>query len=77
MWFEEMKTGLSYKEIADEAKIDQRLVARTIQCAFLTPHITSAILTGQEPKSRSYQKLLRLPPLPSDWQKQRQLLGFI
>lgn len=77
MWFEEMKTGLSYKEIADDAKVDQRLVARTIQCAFLAPDITSAILKGQEPQSLSYQKLLRLPTLPSNWQEQRQLLGFI
>jgi len=77
MWFEEMKTGLSYKEIADIAKVDQRLVARTIQCAFLAPDITSAILKGQEPQSLSYQKLLRLPTLSSNWQEQRQLLGFI
>ncbi|MBL4871763.1 MAG: hypothetical protein JKX72_12520, partial [Robiginitomaculum sp.] len=27
MWLDQMKTGLSYKEIADEEKVDERLVA--------------------------------------------------
>ena len=33
MWFEEMKIGLSFKEIAEKENVDQRLVTRTIQCA--------------------------------------------
>jgi len=76
MWFEQMKTGLSYKEIADEEKVDERLVARAIRCAFLAPDITSAILKGQEPKELSSQRLLRLSKLPADWDEQRALLGF-
>lgn len=77
MWFDLMKSGLSYKEISDQEKVDERLVARTIQCAFLAPDITSAILTGQEPKSLTYQTLVRLPQLPPDWNEQRELLGFV
>lgn len=77
MWFDLMKSGLSYKEISDQEKMDERLVARTIQCAFLAPDITMAILTGQEPKSLTYQTLVRLPQLPPDWDDQRELLGFV
>jgi len=76
LWFEQMKTGSSYKEIADKEKVDERLVARTIRCAFLAPDITSAILKGQEPKELSSQRLLRLPKLPAVWDEQRELLGF-
>lgn len=76
MWFDHMKTGLSFKEIAEKEKVDERLVARTIRCAFLAPDITSAILKGQEPSDLSSQILLRLPKLPAAWDEQRDLLGF-
>jgi len=76
MWFDQMKTGLSFKEIAEKEKVDERLVARTIRCTFLAPDITSAILRGQEPSDLSGQKLLRLPNLPAAWDEQRELLGF-
>jgi site-specific DNA recombinase len=76
MWFDQMKTGLSFKEIAENEKVDERLVARTIRCAFLAPDITSAILKGQEPGGLSSQTLLRLPKLPAPWEEQRDLLGF-
>ena len=76
MWFDEMKSGSSYKEIAANEKVDERLVARTIRCTFLAPDITSAILKGQEPNDLSSQKLLRLPKLPAAWDEQRDLLGF-
>ena len=76
MWFDQMKTGLSFKEIAENEKVDERLVARTIRCTFLAPDITSAILKGQEPGDLSSQKLLRLPKLPAAWDEQRDLLGF-
>jgi site-specific DNA recombinase len=76
-WLEELTSGESYKEIATQEKIDQRLVARTIRLAFLAPDITSAILSGIEPSDLTSQKLIRLPDLPADWDDQRQLLGFI
>ncbi len=76
MWFDQMKTGSSFKEIAEKEKVDERLVARTIRCTFLAPDITSAILRGQEPSDLSSQKLLRLPSMPTEWDAQRDLLGF-
>lgn len=38
-WFEDLKAGLSYKEIATRDAIDERLVARSIRLAFLAPDI--------------------------------------
>lgn len=76
MWFNQMKTGSSYKDIAENENVDERLVSRTIRCAFLAPDITSAILKGQEPTELSSQRLLRLPKFPAAWDEQRDLLGF-
>lgn len=76
MWLDQMKTGSSYKEIAEKEKVDERLVSRTIRCAFLAPDITSAILKGQEPTELSSQRLLRLQKLPASWDAQRKALGF-
>lgn len=75
-WLGDLKSGLNYKEIGTRDRIDERLVARTLRLAFLAPDITTAILSGREPKGLTSQTLLRLPKLPSDWSEQRELLGF-
>lgn len=76
-WLDDLKSGLSYKQIALRDRIDQRHVARTIRVAFLAPDITEAILTGREPQDLTSGQLLQLKALPTDWQAQREMLGFI
>ena len=76
-WLDDLKSGLSYKQIAVRDEIDQRHVARTIRVAFLAPDITEAILTGREPRGLTSGRLLQLKVLPIDWQAQREMLGFI
>ncbi|OUS09126.1 hypothetical protein A9Q96_00150 [Rhodobacterales bacterium 52_120_T64] len=76
-WLDDLKSGLSYKQIALRDEIDQRHVARTIRVAFLAPDITEAILTGHEPRGLTSGRLLQLKVLPTDWQAQREMLGFI
>lgn len=75
-WFGDLKSGLSYKEIATRDAIDERLVARTVRLAFLAPDITKAILSGLEPKGLTAEQLVRIPKLPASWNEQRSLLGF-
>jgi site-specific DNA recombinase len=77
IWFEDLKAGKSYKNIAAQYKIDQRHVARTIKLAFLAPDIIEAIFQGCEPQGLTAERLLRLPDLPIDWQEQQKLLEFI
>lgn len=50
--------------------------ARLPRLATLAPDITAAILEGWQPVSLTSRVLLRLPDLPYDWAKQRDLLGF-
>ena len=76
-WLEDMKAGLSYKEIGIRDAIDERLVARTVRLAFLAPDITKDILYGREPEGLTSQGLIRLPKLPANWDEQRETLGFI
>ena len=76
IWFDDLRAGLSYKEIAIRHAIDQRLVARTIRLAFLAPDITEAILKGREPRQMTAKRLTGIPRLPADWQAQRALLGL-
>ncbi|MBX3489984.1 recombinase family protein [Parvibaculum sp.] len=75
-WFDDLKSGLSYKEIAMRDAIDERLVARTVRLAFLAPDITKAILAGLEPRGLTAERLVRIPKLPTSWNEQRSLLGF-
>lgn len=75
-WFGDLKSGLSYKEIATRDAIDERLVARSMRLAFLAPDITKAILAGLEPKGLTAEQLVRMPKLPADWNEQRSLLRF-
>ena len=76
IWFNDLRAGLSYKDIAIRDAIDQRLVARTIRLAFLAPDITEAILKGREPRQMTAKRLTGIRTLPADWQAQRALLGL-
>jgi len=76
-WVDDLKAGLSYKDIANRYGIDQRHVARTIRLAFLAPDITEAILKGGEPHDLTTERLLKLPSLPAEWHAQRALLGLV
>jgi len=75
-WFEDLKAGRGYKEIAARDTIDERLVARTVRLAFLAPDITKAILAGREPRGLTSERLVRISKLPASWHEQRSLLGF-
>jgi len=77
IWFDDLKAGCSYKDIAARENIDQRHVARTIRLAFLAPDITESIFNGNAPKTLTVDYLLRLPELPVEWQDQRELLQFV
>lgn len=75
-WFGDLKSGLSYKDIASRDAIDERLVARAVRLVFLAPDITKGILCGLEPKGLTAEQLVRIPKLPAAWTEQRSLLGF-
>jgi len=77
IWFEDLKAGRSYTDIAMRENIDRRHVSRTIRLAFLAPDIVESIFNGVTPLNMSVDQLLKLPDFPVDWQDQRKMLQFI
>jgi site-specific DNA recombinase len=55
----------------------RRELARLARSAFLAPDIVSAILEGRHPKMLTARRLERIGNLPSCWQQQRRMLGFV
>ena len=43
---------------------------------YLAPNIPQAVLEGRQPVELTADRMRRLPDLPMNWQKQRDLLGF-
>jgi site-specific DNA recombinase len=72
-WFEQMKAGKSFAQIADVEKTSKRRVQQMIDLAFLAPDIVRDVLDGNQPIGFTSDWCLR-HALPSDWNEQRQLI---
>ncbi len=77
-WFDELASGdaVSVNDIAARENIDAADVSRVLPLAFLAPDIVTKILSGEHPTGLTAYKLKTIKALPSDWQAQRQVLGF-
>jgi site-specific DNA recombinase len=75
-WYESIVAGeaLGRRSIAHKLGLDERYVARILNCAFLAPDIVEAILDGRQPPDLTLEKLRQR--LPLDWVAQRKRLGF-
>ena len=78
-WFNDLVSGRvrNMAEIASKEGKDKSYVSRVINLAFLAPDITESIITGRQPADLTAERLIRKIDLPLEWDKQRQLLGFI
>lgn len=77
-WLERLTAGstTSIIELAREEKVDKNKISRALRFAYLAPDITQAILEGYQPVELTADRIRRLPDLPMDWPKQRDLLGI-
>ena len=77
-WFEQLATGraTALEVIAERERVTGSWVARVIHLAFVAPDIAQAIIDGRQPPELTAERLMRLVPLPMDWQAQRERLGF-
>ena len=78
-WFGRIAGGASTgpADIAAQDKAARTDVSRTLPLAFLAPDIVRAILEGRHPPDFTPSILARSASrLPSDWNAQRQMLGF-
>ena len=77
-WFRRLKTGDAdgVAMIAREEEVSAGYVSRVINLAFLAPDIVQTIANGEQPIQLTADKLMRMVPLPSDWEAQKALLGM-
>jgi site-specific DNA recombinase len=75
-WFEHLKTGKTFAEIAQTENTSPRRVQQMIELAFLAPDIVRDILDGKQPLCFTTEWCSR-HSLPSDWRDQRQLLATL
>jgi len=70
------KDAPSIADLADGEGINASYATRLLRLAWLAPDITQAILRGRQPPTLTADKLLRMGPLPIDWDGQRRVLAF-
>lgn len=77
-WFARLATGkaTALETIAKDEQVTGPWVARVVHLAFLAPDIAQAIVEGRQPPELTAERLMRIVPLPSDWEAQRKHLGF-
>ncbi|SDB28911.1 hypothetical protein [Belnapia rosea] len=57
--------------------MSQSYATRLVRLAWLAPDIIEAILHGRQPANLSASRLMQDTRIPTDWQDQRQALGFV
>ena len=72
-WFEQMKGGKTFAQIAVAEKTSKRRVQQMIDLAFLAPDIVRDVLEGKQPTGFT-SDWCKQHSLPSDWGDQRALL---
>jgi YD repeat-containing protein len=76
VWFEAIKAGQTFDEIAAAAGTSKRRVQDMVGLAFLAPDIVRDVLEGREPPGFT-SDWCKAHELPSDWSGQRALLATL
>jgi site-specific DNA recombinase len=70
-------TMLTVHDIAREGRVTAAYIYTLLRLPWLAPDITTAIVNGRQPQQLNAMTLMRRASrLPTDWAKQRALLGF-
>ncbi len=75
-WYQQLKTGHSFDEIASEAGTSKRRVQQIVELAFLAPDIVRDITKGLQPTGLTSDWCLR-HALPAEWQAQRKRIATL
>ena len=75
-WFNEIKAGRSFDEIAVAEGISKRRVQQMIDVAFLAPDIVRDVLDGKQPLGFT-SDWCKTHALPSDWNDQRRMVSAL
>ncbi|SPH24306.1 DNA-invertase hin [Defluviimonas aquaemixtae] len=75
-WFDQVKAGRSFDEIAEAEGTSKRRVQQMINLAFLAPDIVRDVLDGKQPLGFT-SDWCKNHPLPSDWDAQRRVVATL
>jgi hypothetical protein len=75
-WFDQIKSGKTFAEIAANEQTSKRRIQQMIGLAFLAPDIVRDVLAGNQPIGFTSDWCLR-HDVPGDWSKQRLLLSTL
>ena len=75
-WYQAIKRGCSFDDIADKEGVSAQRIRQLIGIAFLAPDIVRQILEGKQPVSLTSEWLQR-NNIPSCWEHQRQLIASL
>ena len=76
VWYEQIKTGKTFAEIAVAEQTSSRRIQQLIELAFLSPKIVRDVIEGTQPVGFTTEFCMR-KGLPSAWQEQRQVLATL
>jgi len=73
-WLADLSSGRfsSIEELATGRQVHPKIVRKALRLAFLSPCITTAVLTGDQSANLKFAGIPKI--LPLDWQAQRQIL---
>lgn len=74
-WMEELRSGETLRAIASRAGLDEAVLRKRGQLAFLSSLIQAAVLSGTQPCTLTLERMIQDPP-PLDWNDQERLYGF-
>ncbi|MBD8649482.1 recombinase family protein [Rhizobium sp. CFBP 13726] len=75
-FYEAVKQGQSFEDIAKSESLSTRRVMQIIDLAFLAPAIVQSVVAGDQPLGFT-TKWLSGNPMPSDWHAQRQIVAAL
>lgn len=75
-YYEAIKQGSTFEDVAKSDGISAHRVMQIIDLAFLAPAIVQLILSGDQPTGLT-TKWLAKNALPTDWQKQREIIAAL
>ena len=76
VWFDQLKSGRTYADIAKSSGTSKRRVQQMIDLAFIAPDVVRAIAEGRQPVGLTSDWLLR-HDLPANWNAQRAIVATL
>lgn len=76
VWFERIKAGETFSEIANSESTSKRRIQQMIDLAFLAPDIVRDVMEGKQPAGFT-SDWCKNHELPGDWEDQRRLIAAL